>query len=274
MRGAFWLNTIFALILAFGNLALSMIYYSGSSIRQLSGGTFTRYVTGAREPSQRERVAVKQALDAVLDRAPKGIVGFHEWYVVDDPMPNAWVVGTTLYLTRGVIGVALDTVDDQNHFLPAVIAHELGHLNSTDGLLTLALRRLILPPVFILSQLSGNYMAPGTLLTGGSGNKNDQGAFGSNQVMFTFSLIALFLMILLGLAGGGLGIFLLNPLWTWYWRDREYTADDFAAQCGQAHNLIEYLERYQFFDTATPFFLGSHPYTELRIDKLQAFLGE
>ncbi|MDP9379002.1 MAG: M48 family metalloprotease [Chloroflexota bacterium] len=83
-----------------------------------------------------------------------------------------------------------------------------------------------------------------------------------------FGCLAMIGSGLLALAGGGLGLWLLNPLWTWYWREREYEADRFAARCGQGPALVEYLEQHQVFDVATPYFMGTHPYTELRIDRL------
>ena len=76
----------------------------------------------------------------------------------------------------------------------------------------------------------------------------------------------------LALFGGGLGLFLLNPLWVWYWRDREYHADHFAAELGFTRELIEYLEQHKYFDAAVPYFMSDHPYTELRIDQLMGYL--
>ena len=46
------------------------------------------------------------------------------WFVIDDPEPNACAYADTLMVTRGTARQPL---------LPAVLAHELGHLNSSDG---------------------------------------------------------------------------------------------------------------------------------------------
>jgi hypothetical protein len=44
---------------------------------------------------------------------------------------------------------------------------------------------------------------------------------------------------------------------------------------GQAEPLAEYLERHVFFDVAVPYMRGrTHPYTELRIDRLRRFSDE
>ena len=89
-----------------------------------------------------------------------------------------------------------------------------------------------------------------------------------NLTAFVVGLAFLAMSFVLALAGGGLGLILLNPLWVWYWRQREYAADAYAARCGQAAPLAEYLEDHQGFDVAVPYFLAEHPYTELRIDRL------
>jgi Zn-dependent protease with chaperone function len=56
-------------------------------------------------------------------------------YVLDDPLPSAAVRGTTVILSRGLL---------ESASLAAVLAHELGHINSLDGHLTEALNRLAL----------------------------------------------------------------------------------------------------------------------------------
>ena len=55
--------------------------------------------------------------------------------MIDDPTASALVVGQALYLHRALVW---------DPALPAVIAHELGHLNSLDGRMALAARRLSL----------------------------------------------------------------------------------------------------------------------------------
>ena len=232
------------------------LIFSLFSYRLLPGGyILTRFALGARDPSLREREALKAALEEVTNGAPPKTIAPTKWFVVDTQEANAFVVGTTLYVTRELI---------RSDFLARLLAHELGHLNSSDGKLILALRRLILPPVYLMSQ-SGGQIAPGTVIV-------VRGE--SDTTAYLRSAAVWFVSFLLSLAGGGFGLWLLSPFWVWYWRGREYSADQFAASCGFASGLIEYLERYQFFDVATPYFLSSHPYTELRIDRLMAYQGD
>ena len=81
------------------------------------------------------------------------------------------------------------------------------------------------------------------------------------------------MITLFALMGGGIGVRLMTPLWLRYWRAREFDADRYAAERGQAPVLAEFLEMYaQPFDLAIPYFRGmTHPYTELRIDKLLTY---
>ena len=109
------------------------------------GGLLTRWQLGARRPSQRERLAVADAFAELPGsvRAPRWL------YVIDDPTSSALVVGQALYLHRGLVW---------DPALAAVIAHELGHLNSLDGRMALAARRLSvfagIPVGLLLSGLS------------------------------------------------------------------------------------------------------------------------
>src|SRR5262249_10591909 len=101
------------------------------------GGWWWRTNMGGRDPSERERAAYRSALallrggGAVSLREPSG------WFVLDLPEPDASVCGNTLVLSRGLL---------ETTYLPAVLAHELGHLNTSDGRLTAALNRLVIHP--------------------------------------------------------------------------------------------------------------------------------
>jgi Zn-dependent protease with chaperone function len=63
------------------------------------------------------------------------------------------------------------------------------------------------------------------------------------------------------------------PLWGGYWRGREYAADDFAKELGQAEDLADFLELHaQVHDAPVPFIWlteHTHPPTELRIERLR-----
>jgi Zn-dependent protease with chaperone function len=73
-------------------------------------------------------------------------------------------------------------------------------------------------------------------------------------------------------AKGGLGLRLTAPFWGSHWREREYTADRYAAGLGQAEDLADFLEIHALMhDHPVPFIWlteHTHPPTELRIDKL------
>lgn len=242
-----WGGLIIAAIVALWPFAASLL-----ASERAGGFLFTRFMLGARDPSRREREAVVAAFAHIEENADGEIVSPTEWFVVDENMPNAYTIGTTLYLSRELI---------RSPHLAAVLAHEFGHVNNGDGQMTLALRRLVLPPVYLLSQASSQ-VAPGNVTV-----------IVTDNTMSAYLQIAgvWLLSFLLSMAGGGFGLWLLNPLWVWFWRQREYEADLFAARCGFARELIEHLEQHQYFDVATPYFLSSHPYTELRIDRLLAY---
>jgi len=122
-------------------------------------------------------------------------------------------------------------------WLEPILAHELGHLYSSDGRMTAALGRLIIfQPAYRRAGLLGAVVQ---------------------------------------LALGGVSLRVLRPAWGAWWRHREYAADLYAARLGQASALAKCLQAEALpYDFPVPFMgLGahSHPYTELRIDRLHAY---
>jgi hypothetical protein len=215
------------------------------------GNLLTRFALGARHPSERERMAVTDSLRQLNMYARVGTKAPSHWYVVDEVAPRAFTIGSTLYLTRELI---------KSPYLTPLLASEYSRLNSWDGLLTLALRRFVLPPIYFLTKL-GNPLQVVKVVKDVT-PKGDPAAGGGLSCMAVIGWIVLFL------AGGGLGVRILNPLWARFWRQRVFAADYFAARLGQASGMIEYLERYEFFDVAVPFFNSQQPPVELRIDRL------
>ncbi len=71
---------------------------------------------------------------------------------------------------------------------------------------------------------------------------------------------------------------LTAPLWGRYWRGREYAADQYAAELGQADELADFLEIHALInDHPDPVHLAHrtpHPPTELRIDRLRNYTHE
>lgn len=68
---------------------------------------------------------------------------------------------------------------------------------------------------------------------------------------------------------GGLGLFFLGRQWARFWRTRDFFADNYAVQLGQADHLVEILRSYRHVDVAQPFLLSNRPYTAERLDRLQ-----
>jgi hypothetical protein len=65
----------------------------------------------------------------------------------------------------------------------------------------------------------------------------------------------------------------MNLGWVWYWKQREYAADTYAAELGEGGNLSNYLDasidlKSPPFDIAAPYLLIEAPSSELRIDRL------
>lgn len=257
MRLGFWINSLFAVILAFANIGLSLLTASGMFIKGMAGNTYTRLSLGARDSSRREREKVIPALEQIAERTSKTIRAPDYWFVLDKPLLNAYAVGSTLYVTRELI---------KSPYLAAVLAHEFGHFNSADGRLILANQRFILPFGFLLKQIDQKVVVPGMWIVTGLTQEQY-----SPRTDYLISLLILLLSFAFSLMAGGFGLLVLNPLWLWYWREREYEADHFAAECDFAQPLVDYLEQHEYFDVAQPFFLSAHPYTELRIDRLLAY---
>jgi Zn-dependent protease with chaperone function len=212
------------------------------------GGWWWRANLGGREPSARERAAYEDAL--ALLQAPGRLPA--RWFVIDTPLPDAAVCGETLMLSRGLL---------ENEHLPAVLAHELAHINSSDGKLTAALNRVVVHPP---PRTTPRQPHPRAAVTG------------SEELMLGITLagaLAWLLRRLLAFAKGGLALRLLAPFWSSYWREREHAADRYAARLGQGEDLADFLELHALIhDHPIPFiWLGehSHPPAELRIERLR-----
>ncbi len=133
-----------------GTVCFAPCVLSVLALLGLPGGAgLTRLRLGARRPSPRER----DALDAALAVLPGTVPAPRTVLVIDHPTPQAFVVGSALYLHRGVVW---------DPALPGVLAHELGHLNALDARLTLAARRLapVEPLALLLGGLSLALLAP------------------------------------------------------------------------------------------------------------------
>ena len=189
------------------------------------GGWWFQQQEGGRKPSERERAVFESAFEQLRSADP-GLRAPHRWFVVEDLEPNACAYADTLMVTRGIL--------DSPSF-PAVLAHELGHLNSSDARVTAAVYRITTWP--------------------------------RQPLGFPFRLLAF-------LISGRIGFWPMRTFWAMYWRRREAVADSYAAKLGQGPALAGYLDTYALDgDLPIPFKdfgESSHPWTEHRIDELEA----
>jgi Zn-dependent protease with chaperone function len=207
-----------ALLIAYGPLALSF-----STLLLPLGGWLWSQQSGGRTPSGRERLIYEDAL-AILTQAKPDLRPPRRWFVLDEPIVNAAAYADTLMLTRGLL---------ESGFLEPVLAHELGHLNSSDARLTAAVHRLTVPP--------------------------------RGRMHFPLRTLSF-------LASGALGAWVMRTPWAAYWRAREFGADLYAASLGQGPALARFLDTNALVnDLPVPFMWlsqSSHPATEHRIDRL------
>jgi Zn-dependent protease with chaperone function len=211
---------LLAFLIGLGPLAISAL-----TLVLPAGSWWFEQRMGGRTPSERERAVFDAALEELRGADPE-IRGPARWFVLDDPDPGACAYAHTLMITRGLL---------DNPCLPAVLAHELGHLNTSDGRVTAALYRIITWPREPLEK--------------------------------PFKLIGF-------LISGRVGFWPMQFPWAFYWRHREDVADAYAKRLGQSASLAAYLEVYALEgDLPSPFKAfgrTSHPWTEHRIEKLEA----
>jgi len=209
---------LFCQVIAWAPLAISF-----ATLILPLGGWLWQQGSGGRAPSERERLIYEDAL-AVLTKADPELRPPREWFVLDEPYLNAGAYASTLMLTRGLLDSA---------FLEPVLAHELGHLNSSDSRVTAAVHRLTTQPRVRLGRPFAT-------------------------IGFLFS--------------GGLAVWITRAPWAAYWRAREYHADQYAATLGQGAALARFLDANALEnDLPVPFMWmsdHSHPATEHRIDRL------
>jgi Zn-dependent protease with chaperone function len=225
----------------------------------VGSGWWWKQRTGGRSPSARERLAYDDAIDLLQSNSGKPLPLPGKWFVIDAPLPDAAVCGETLMLSRGLL---------ESDQLPAVIAHELGHLASPDGRITAALNRLIVAkPANLDRELRQERPEQH------SHPDPERPPMLGDETIRTFLQVARFTLWLLAFARGGIGLRLTRPMWGHYWRRREYAADNYAAKLGQAEELADFLETHALIhDHPIPYIWlneHTHPPVELRIDKLR-----
>ena len=202
--------------------------------------TFLRHSYGARDPSQREADRLHDALNSCVQDGVKP--PRYVWVIDSSEVPIAFVEGSSLFVQRDAVW---------SPHLSGLVAHELGHLNSVDQRLSTATRWSSFP----------------SLRAAGRGLLRSRGP------VILWILIALIALQFELMAGGHLPR-LLNPLWRWWWRRREFAADAYAAHLGHGESLAAALEEELPFDAARPWMKErTHPYAEVRIDRLRSYNG-
>jgi Zn-dependent protease with chaperone function len=223
--------------------AVAPLAYSVLGFALPGQGRLWRRRLGARLPTADEQAVLDGALE-VLRAAEPGLRAPAGFYVLDQALPVVLVRGRTVIFSRGLL---------ECDALPAILGHELGHADTLDGRVTVALARLALwdDPL-------------GPVQTEGREYVFDFG--GEGRLVFWLARWTL------RLAGGSVSQQLLKPLWAAHWRTREYAADAYAASLGQAADLARHLteqelpfdipQRFTFFDCS------EHPPVAQRVERL------
>jgi Zn-dependent protease with chaperone function len=224
-------NTI-ALIAGFTPLALSALSLICPPLIAPIDGRWWEISTGGRQPEQDEREAFEDAFAELQEYDPSLRPPRH-WFVAEEPSRNAAAYSSSLRVNRGLL---------ESPYAAAVLAHEMGHLRSSDARLTSALNLLLLKPM---------------------------------DTPAVYPLWSLPFRGLFWLATGQAVMWLTSNSWEMYWRSREFAADQYAARLGQGPALAESLAHESLpYEISIPhmrFSRATHPYTKPRIAQLQAY---
>jgi Zn-dependent protease with chaperone function len=233
-------------VLAWSGALMPIVLSVAALLRPGRGWVWGRRL-GARPPTEIERAKVEAALELLRAadprlRAPAGV------YVLDGPTLAAAVRSRAVVLTARLV---------ESPLLAAVLAHELGHVNSLDGRLREALECLT---------LWGDPLGPPRDPRGREvrfePDPEHRGALVWGAMRWS-----------LRLAGGGEARMLLAWPWAGYWRRREYAADAYAARLGQGGELARFLTDQGLpFDAPQPglfFRAAEHPPVALRLERLR-----
>jgi Zn-dependent protease with chaperone function len=197
---------------------------------------------GARRPTSEERQAYEDALTALNLRAHVKRPAFV--YILDAHELNACIVGDTLVLNRSMF---------DSGFLEAVLAHELGHLNSMDARVSIAVNRLA-GPARATAQLR---------------QMQTTASRSGRPLWFPLNLA---ILIIRG-SVGGLATDAMTPAWSAWWRLREHVADTYAARLGQGEQLATFLQDHALlYDIPIKRIWASdetHPPVAQRIERLR-----
>jgi Zn-dependent protease with chaperone function len=238
-------NDTAATILAWGVPGAFILWATSGMLLPLGAGPYMADGLGARRPTQAELDVYEDAIETLGVRGT-GIRLPKHLYVLDVNDLNACVIADTLIVNRELLNTG---------YAEAVIAHELGHLNSMDTRVSVAVNRLgsVARGTQPIRQARADMLAQGQSL----------GCIAGTIVLIT------------RLCSGALATNLTAPSWASWWRLREYAADDFAATLGQAEHLANMLEVHGLlYDTPIRRVwttTHTHPPVALRIERLRQY---
>ncbi len=247
-NGLIWWPVTLGGLLAYSNILTSLMAYIGFG----GGSLMTRFVMGAREASTREQEKLNELFTQMVSQSEIEIRSFSKLYILDSLLESVNLIGTTLYVSSGAI---------RGNHLPALIAHEYGHLNYGDGSNILALRRLVFPLFSLFISGIRDFS------TGRPIYRPEIKAFDPVQLSSAIKNKLMFFRF--ALIGGGISVWALSWFWAKYFRENDYLADAFAVKLGYKDELLAYLEQDRFYDTAVPYMLAWYPANELRIDAIE-----
>lgn len=220
-----------ALAVAFAPLAVSLLSVICPPLVAPFDGRWWEISSGGRPPESDEREAFEHAFSELQEVDPTLRPPRH-WFVAEERTRNAAAYGSSLRVNRGLL---------ESPYAAAVIAHEMGHLRTSDAHLTSAVNLLLIKPM---------------------------------EAPEPWPLWSLPFRGLFWLASGQAVQSLTANSWEMYWRSREFAADQYAARLGQAQTLARSLTHESLpHEQTVPnmrFSRATHPYTKPRIARLQA----
>jgi Zn-dependent protease with chaperone function len=178
---------------------------------------------GGRPPESDEQEAFEEVF-AELQEADPSLHPPRHWFVAEDPTLNAGAYSSSLCVNRGLL---------ESPYAAATIAHEMGHLRSSDARITSALNLLV------IRQMPTPEARP---------------------------FWSYFFRAWVWLASGQAVMVAMDNAWEMYWRSREFAADQYATRLGQGPTLAEMLTHSSLpYERPVPhmrFSRNSHPYTQ------------
>jgi len=229
---------------------LPAVWSAAALVNPAGGGWWWQQQLGGREPSKREHLAYRAAMEELEAGSTMLLPQPKRWFVLEESEPDAAVCGDTLMFTRGLL---------ESPHLTAVLAHQLGHLQGIDARLTAALKRLV---------INREGERAGAKREKQTASPTPAQALASKQSLTRWAI-----RMTIELLRGGLALRVTSIGWGRVWREQEYDADRFAASIGRGEELADFLQAQTLkHDHPIPLVWltdHTHPPTALRIEALR-----